>query len=70
MTEVSGPQASKILSVSIYTIHRKVDTGLLPARKQGTGKRKFLFIDIDELREFAAQYGYRFDEAKAAKYTK
>ena len=70
MAEVSGPQAAEILSVSIYTLHRKVDAGLLPAREQGTGARKFLFIDVDDLREFAAKYGYRFNEAVAQQYAK
>lgn len=70
MVEVNGPQAAEILAVSIQTIHNKVDSGALPAREQGTGTRKYLYIDIDTLRKFAAQYGYRFDEAKAKQYTK
>jgi len=70
MAEVTGPQAAAIIAMSIYTIHRKVDAGLLPAREQGTGQRKFLYIDIDDLRKFAQQYGYRFNEAKAKEFTK
>ena len=65
MAEVNGPQAAEILSVSLMTIHRKVDAGTLPAREQGTGERRFIFIDINDLRKFAQEFGYRFDEAKA-----
>jgi len=70
MAEVNAPQAAEILSVSLMTIHRKVDSGALPARQQGTGERIFVFIDIDDLRRFAQRYGYRFNEAKAAQYAK
>ena len=69
MAEVTAPQAAEILSVSLNTIHRKVDGGSLPAREQGTGERRFVFIEIGTLKDFAGQYGYRFDEAKAAEYT-
>lgn len=68
MAEVTAPQAAEILSVSLNTIHRKVDSGALKAREQGTGVRKFVFIDIEDLRKFAQSFGYRFDEAKAKQY--
>jgi shikimate kinase len=70
MAEVNGPQAAEILSMSIQSVHRKVDAGALPARQQGTGVRQFIFIDIDDLRKFAQQYGYRFNEELAARYAK
>jgi predicted DNA-binding transcriptional regulator AlpA len=70
MPEVNGPQAAEIIGKSIMTIHRKVNDGTLPARQEGTGKRKFIYIEIDDLRRFAEKYGYRFDEAIAAKYIK
>lgn len=70
MPEVNGPQAAEIIGKSLVTIHRKVDDGSLPAREEGTGERKFVYIEIDELRRFAKQYGYRFDESVAAQYVK
>lgn len=70
MPEVNGPQAAEIIGKSIMTIHRKVDDGSLPARQEGTGERKFIYIEIDSLRQFAEQYGYRFNEEIAAQYIK
>lgn len=70
MPEVNGPQAAEIIGKSLVTIHRKVDDGSLPAREEGTGERKFVFVELDALRQFAKQYGYRFDEAIAAQYVK
>ena len=69
MAEVNAVQAAKILGKSLPTIHRKVDAGELPARQEGTN-RKFIFIDVKDLRKFAQQYGYRFDEVLAQKYAK
>lgn len=69
MPEVNGTQAANILGKSIQTIHNKVDEGTLPARQEGTGQRKYLFIQLDDLRAFARKYGYRFDEDIAAQYT-
>ena len=65
-TEVTASQAAEILSISYVTIHRRVDDGTLRARRQGLNR--MIMIDIEDLRSFANQYGYRFDEAKAAEY--
>lgn len=70
MPEVNGPQAAEIIGKSIQTIHRRVDDGTLPAREEGAGERKFVYIEIDSLRQFAKKYGYRFDETVAAQYIK
>jgi hypothetical protein len=70
MAEVTAPQAATLIGKSIMTIHRKVDDGLLPARQEGTGERRFIYIDLDELRGFAAKYGYKLDENLAAQYEK
>lgn len=67
MTEVTATQAAEILSISHMTIHRRVDDGTLPARREGMAR--IIRIDLDDLRLFASQYGYRFDEAIAAKLT-
>ena len=66
-TEVTASQAAEILSISHVTIHRRVDDGTLQARRQGLNR--MVKIDIDDLRKFAKQYGYRFDEKIAAKYS-
>lgn len=70
MPEVTGPQAAEIIGVSLATLHRRIDDGTLHAREQGTGGRKTPFVEIDNLRQFATTYGYRFDEALAKQYTK
>ncbi len=69
MPEVTAPQAAAIIDVSLPTVHRKVDAGLLPARQQGTGERRFIYVEIEALREFAAEYGYRFDEGIAQQFS-
>ncbi len=66
--EVTGPQAAAILGVSIATVHRKVDAGVLNAREQGTGERQFIYIEIDDLRRFAETYGYRINEELIRQY--
>ena len=70
MAEVTGPQAAEILGKSLPTIHRKVDDGSLNARQEGTGERKFIYIDVLELERFATENGYRFNDALAKKYAK
>jgi hypothetical protein len=70
MAEVTAPQAAEIIGKSLMTIHRKVEDGLLPARQEGTGQKKYIYISLDELRAFAVRYGYRLDESLAAQYAK
>lgn len=43
---------------------------VLPARQEGTGERRYIYVDVDDLRQFAALYGYRFDEAFTQEYAK
>jgi hypothetical protein len=69
MSEVTGPQAAEIIGASLQTIHRRVDDGSLRAREQGAGSRKTPYIEIDDLRQFATTYGYRFNEALAKQFT-
>ena len=66
MAEVTATQAAEILSTSHMTIHRRVDDGLLPARRQGLNR--IVKIDVKDLQRFAKEYGYRFDEKLAEKY--
>lgn len=70
MAEVTAPQAAEIIGKSLMTIHRKVEEGSLPARQEGTGQKKYVYIALDDLRSFAEKYGYRLDESLAVQYGK
>lgn len=63
MSDVSGPDAAKIIGVDQSTIRRYIYRGLLKARRAGL--RKIIRIDIDDLRNFAENHEYRFDEEAA-----
>lgn len=68
MAEVTTAKAAEILSANQRTIQRRVDDGKLPARKQGL--RGIAYISLDDLRAFAQQYGYRYNEELAEESTK
>jgi hypothetical protein len=68
MAEVSAPQAAEILNTSHPTIFRRVDDGTLSARREGM--KREIWIEVEDLRRFAKQYGYRFDEKLAKHYAK
>jgi predicted site-specific integrase-resolvase len=68
MAEVTAKQAGEILSISYVTIHRRADDGSLQVRREG--KMGMIWVNIDELRRFANEYNYRFDEALATQYAK
>lgn len=68
MAEVSAPQAAEILDTSHPTIFRRVEDGSLAARREGV--KREIWIDVEVLREFAAKWGYRFNEDLAARYAK
>lgn len=68
MPEVTAPQAAEILSTSHPTIFRRVDDGSLSARREGV--KREIFIEVEDLRQFAALYGYRFNGALAQEYAK
>jgi hypothetical protein len=70
MAEVTAPQAAEIIDKSLMTVHRKIADGLLLVRQEGTGERKLVYVDVDDLRRFASQYGYRFNEKLAQQYAK
>lgn len=55
--------AAKIIGTSDVTIRRAVYADRLPARREGL--RKKIWIDMDDLRKFAGEYSYRFDEELA-----
>ena len=68
MTEVSPSQAGNVLGISLMTIHRRVEDGSLPARREGV--RRDIKIALDDLRQFATTFGYRFDESIAAELSR
>jgi hypothetical protein len=63
MSEVSGLSASRIIGVSDQTIRRHVLANRLKARQEGLSATRW--IDLDDLREFARRYNYRFNEELA-----
>lgn len=67
MPEVSGKEAGQIIGISHDTILRCVNKGLLTARREGV--RREIRIDMGELRRFAEEYQYRFNEDLARQLT-
>lgn len=67
MTEVSTRQAAAIINTSYMTIHRRANDGKLNVRREGL--HRDLRIELDDLREFAKAYGYKFNEDLARQYT-
>ena len=63
MAEVTAAQAADILAISHMTIHRRVEDGSLPARREGV--KGIVKIDVEDLRQFAKTYSYRFNETIA-----
>lgn len=63
MPEVSGSHAADIIGVDRSTIRRYVDRGLLKARRAGV--RNIVRIEIEDLREFAKEQEFRFNEELA-----
>lgn len=59
MVEITSPEAAKCLGVTSETIRAYVQRGLLPGRRQGI--RRKIYIELEDLIRFAAQYGYRLD---------
>jgi hypothetical protein len=68
MPEVSSTDAAQILGIGEVTVRRHVYNDRLNARRIGV--RKIMRIDLDELRQLAAEYQYRFDEDLAKKLAK
>ncbi len=68
MPEVTSTQAAAIIGTSYGTIHRRVDDGLLRGRRQGLNRQ--IWVEIDDLRQFAQQHGYKFDEDLAQEFTR
>jgi len=67
MAEVSSTQAAAIIGTSHVTIGRRVKDGSLKGRRQGLNRK--IWVNLDDLRQFAAEYGYLFNEELANGYT-
>lgn len=67
--ELTPYQAARIVRKSDMFIYRKVRDGFLKAHLEGTGKKRRLKIDVEELRRFCETYGYAFDEALARQFS-
>lgn len=63
MAEIKAEDAAQLIGVSDETIRRLINRGILPARRFGL--RKFIRIEIDDLRSVAGTLNYRFDEDAA-----
>ena len=63
--ELTAPQAAEMTNVDHSTVFRWVSNGHLPARRAGLSRT--IYINIDDLRQFARENGYSLDEAKANK---
>ena len=60
MARVTAPQAADILSTTRVTVFRWVDEGLLSADR--VTRRNIIMIDVDDLKRFAKDNGYTFNE--------
>lgn len=63
MAEIKAEDAALLIGVSDETIRRLIKRGILPARRFGL--RKFIRIDLEDLRNVARKLNYRFDEDAA-----
>lgn len=64
MMELNSLEAAKVIGVSHVTIRRYMERGLLKGRMMGISR--IARVKPDDLREFADQNGYLFDEAALA----
>ena len=62
--ELTAPQSAEIMHVDHSTVFRWVADGHLPARREGL--KRTIYIDLDDLRLFARENGYPFDERAAS----
>lgn len=58
--ELTSPKAAEVIGAAEATIRNYVYRGLLPARRMGI--RKMIRIQVTDLRDFATEYGFVFNE--------
>ena len=68
MPEVTLTQAGEIVSKDRATVYHWVEDGLLPSRREGL--RRDIKIEVGDLKKFADQHGYRFNDSLAKQYAK
>lgn len=61
--DVSSADAALLIGVSSQTIRRMIARDLIPARRVGI--KGLVKIDLADLRKFAKDYQYRFNETLA-----
>ena len=66
--ELTAPQAAEVMGVDHSTVFRWVQQGHVAARQ--VGLKRTIYIDLDALRRFAQENGYRFDEVAAQEAVK
>lgn len=67
MPEVTSIEAGQIIGVSGESIRNYVDRDLLPAQRRGV--RRKIFIELEDLKRFATEYNFRFDQDIAEQIT-
>ena len=68
MTTVSTSEAGRIVQVNRETVRRWVHEGRVSAQRAGL--RGDFRVDVDDLRKFAGQYNYPFNEDLAKQLAK
>lgn len=63
--ELTAPQAAEVMNVDHSTVFRWVSDGHLPARR--VGLKKTIYINVDDLRQFAKQNSYPLNESAIAR---
>ena len=61
----TAPQAAEMTNVDHSTVFRWVSNGHLPARRAGLSRT--IYINIDDLRQFARENGYSLGERRPTK---
>jgi hypothetical protein len=64
MSQVSTVSAGRIINRNAQTIRRHVNSGILKAEREFPSND--IWIEIDELRRFAKEFNYRFNEELAS----
>jgi len=68
MPEISSEDAARLIGLTRQSIRAHVEHGRLAARR--VGPRRVVKIELDDLRQFARQYQYTFNETLASQLAK
>lgn len=64
MPKLTTTNAGRVISKTDQTIRRHVHDGRIMAKREGLSGK--MWIDVEDLRDFATKYSYFFDEELAA----